>query len=249
MATVSSDVVDPTPAALDAEADDGPGPGRARGLGPARVAVLVAAVAFLAGAVGWALGGRDTDPLNATDVGFLQDMSLHHEQAIQMSLLLLDKDDVDPELGLYAVEIIMSQRFDQGIFNATLDRFGHPSAPGDTVMGWMGHGIPADQMPGMASTEQMGQLRDAGGAEAESLWIALMSEHHVGGLHMAEQAAETGQDATVVALARGTMQIQADEVLELARYRARHELPLPEGFTDPVEHPLVQDRLTEMTGG
>jgi hypothetical protein len=147
------------------------------------------------------------------------------------------------------VEIIMSQRFDQGIFNATLDRFGHPSAPGDTVMGWMGHGIPADQMPGMASTEQMGQLRDAGGAEAESLWIALMSEHHVGGLHMAEQAAETGQDATVLALARGTMQIQADEVLELARYRARHELPFPEGFTDPVEHPLVQDRLTEMTGG
>jgi uncharacterized protein (DUF305 family) len=249
MATVSSDVVDPAPAALDSEADDGPGPGRARGLGPARVAVLVAAVAFLAGAVGWALGGRDTDPLNATDVGFLQDMSLHHEQAIQMSLLLLDKDDVDPELGLYAVEIIMSQRFDQGIFNATLDRFGHPSAPGDTVMGWMGHGIPADQMPGMASTEQMGQLRDAGGAEAESLWIALMSEHHVGGLHMAEQAAETGQDATVLALARGTMQIQADEVLELARYRARHELPFPEGFTDPVEHPLVQDRLTEMTGG
>lgn len=233
----------PDPGAFDA------GPGRASGLGPLRIAVLVAAVAFLAGALGWALGGRDTDPLNATDVGFLQDMSLHHEQAIQMSLLLLDKDDVRPELKAYAVEIIMSQRFDQGLFNATLDRFGHPSAPGDTVMAWMGHGIPADQMPGMASAERMRELRDAGSDEAESLWIALMSDHHIGGMHMAEQAAERGQDRTVVGLATATRQIQADEVLELARYRARHELALPDGFTDPVENPLVQDRIEEMTGG
>lgn len=255
---MSPEAVDPAPADPDAavpEPADGPGSAGSdgsqdtRGLGPLRIAVLVVAVAFLAGAVGWALGGRDTDPLNATDVGFMQDMSLHHEQAIQMSILLLDKDDVDPELGLYAVEIIMSQRFDQGLFNATLDRFGHPSAPGDTVMGWMGHGIPADQMPGMASAEQMRQLRDAGGAEAESLWIALMSDHHIGGMHMAQQAGERGQDETVVGLARATKQIQADEVLELARYRARHDLPFPDGFTDPVEHPYVQDRIEEMQGG
>lgn len=229
--------------------DGGGGPAGGRGLGPLRTAVLVVAVAFLAGAVGWALGSRTTDPLNATDVGFLQDMSLHHEQAIQMSILLLDKDDVDPELQLYAVEILMSQRFDQGLFNATLDRFGHPSAPGDTVMGWMGHPIPAEEMPGMASTEQLAQLRDATGEEAASLWIALMSDHHLGGMHMAAEAAEGGRDETVLGLAQATRQIQADEVLELARYRARHDLPFPEGFTDPVENPLVQDRIDEMQGG
>lgn len=229
--------------------DGGGSPAGGRGLGPLRTAVLVVAVAFLAGAVGWALGSRTTDPLNATDVGFLQDMSLHHEQAIQMSILLLDKDDVDPELQLYAVEILMSQRFDQGLFNATLDRFGHPSAPGDTVMGWMGHPIPAEEMPGMASTEQLAQLRDATGEEAASLWIALMSDHHLGGMHMAAEAAEGGRDETVLGLAQATRQIQADEVLELARYRARHDLPFPEGFTDPVENPLVQDRIDEMQGG
>lgn len=219
------------------------------GMTTGRVAVLVAAVAFLAGAVGWAVGGRSVDPLNAADVGFMQDMSLHHEQAIQMSLVLLSKDDVDPELQRYAQEIVISQRFDQGVFNATLDRFGHSSDTGGTVMEWMGHAMPAAEMPGLASPEQMSQLKAATGRDAAALWIALMSQHHLGGIEMAQAAAEAGSDRTVVNIANGNARIQADEILELSRYRRRNDLSIPEGFSDPTQDPAVVTRQSEIAGG
>ena len=208
-----------------------------RTMGPLTVTRLVAlllAVAFLAGAVGWAVGQRDDEPLSGVDAGFMQDMSVHHLQAVQMSILLLDNETVSEDLKDYGLEIIMSQRFDQGIFNATLDRFGFPTDPGETVMEWMGgHGVPVDEMNGMATEEQMDQLADAEGDAAESLWIAMMSEHHLGGMHMADWAARHGDDGPTVALAQAMVQIQRDEILELARYRDRAGLPIPDGFTDP----------------
>lgn len=213
------------------------GAGLAGAFGPLtgrRVAVLIVAIAFLAGAVGWAVGQRDEGPLSDVDAGFMQDMGLHHEQALQMSLILLDDETVSRDLQHYAQEIIVSQRFEQGIFNATLDRFGFPSEPGETVMEWMGgHGMAPEDMTGLATEEQMDQLREADGTEAEALWIALMSEHHLGGMHMADWAARHGSDPTTVNVAEAMVQIQRDEVLELARYRERNELPIPEGFTDP----------------
>jgi uncharacterized protein (DUF305 family) len=199
-----------------------------------RLFALLAAIAFLAGAVGWAIGQKDDGPLSEADAGFMQDMSVHHLQAVQMSLLLLDNETVGRDLKQYAQEIILSQRFDQGIFNATLDRFGFKTDPGETVMEWMGGpGIPVDEMSGMASEEQMDELRAAEGDDAESLWIALMSEHHLGGMHMADWAARHGSDGVTVNLATAMVKIQRDEILELARYRDRAELPLPDGFTDP----------------
>jgi uncharacterized protein (DUF305 family) len=206
-------------------------------LGPltgVRLLAIVLAVAFLGGAIGWAVGQRDDQPLSDVDVGFMQDMGVHHLQAVQMSILLLDDETVSQDLKDYALEIIISQRFDQGLFNATLDRFGFPSDPGETVMEWMGgHGVPVDDMSGMASEEQMQQLADATGDDAEALWIALMSEHHLGGMHMADWAARHGSDGPTVALAEAMVQIQRDEILELARYRERAGLPIPDGFTDP----------------
>ncbi len=205
-------------------------------LSPGRIVALVAAVAFLAAAVGWTLGERTRDPLNEVDVGFMQDMGYHHDQAVQMSLLLLAKDDMPRDLRGFAQEIIMDQRFEQGVFNAILDRFGHPAEPGDEVMGWMGmEPMPRDSMEGLATDEQMAQLRDAEGPDAQALWIALMSEHHLGGLHMADWEARHGQDATVVNVARSMVRSQRSEVLDLARFRRNQDLPIPEGFTDPTK--------------
>ncbi len=201
-----------------------------------RLVVLLLAMSFLAGAVGWAVGQRDQDPLSSTDVGFLQDMSYHHEQAVQLSLLLLDKDDVSEDLQHYAQEILISQRYEQGLFNAILDRFGHPSTPGREAMGWMGGGmaVPVDEMEGLATEAQIEQLREATGDEAESLWIALISEHHLGGLHMADWAARHGQDRTTTNIADAIVAAQRGEVIDLARYRSGNDLPLPEGFEDPT---------------
>ena len=53
-------------------------------------------------------------------------------------------------------------------------------------MAWMGMPVPLDQMPGLATDEQMKQLRDASGAESDKLFLELMAAHHRGGVHMAE---------------------------------------------------------------
>jgi uncharacterized protein (DUF305 family) len=233
---------DPAPDAVDepaggAEEVGDAAPPRQRWLSTGQVIVVVAAVAFLVGAVAYVVGDKQgsADPLNAVDVGFMQDMGFHHDQAVQMALLLLDKDDIDPNLRSFATEIVIGQRYEQGVFSATLDRFGHSSDVGDTVMGWMGEPQPADTMTGLATDEQMQQLRDAEGEDAEALWIALMSEHHLAGLHMADYAARHGKDETTVNLAEAIVKNQRSEVLDLARYRQKAGLPVPKGFTDPTK--------------
>ena len=67
--------------------------------------VLVTAVVtgLFAGAAIWALGGDDDPPapMNAVDVGFLQDMLDHHDQALLISNLYLD-DQPQGEAAPYA---------------------------------------------------------------------------------------------------------------------------------------------------
>jgi uncharacterized protein (DUF305 family) len=234
----------PLPAAEDppsgGAAESGPQPSSPGPLGPLtglRILVLVVAVAFLAGAVGWAVGQRDSDPLSDTDVGFLRDMGFHHEQAVELSLIVLYKDDVDPGLQAFAQEVIIGQRFEQGLFNAILSRFGHETAvfPEDEVMGWMGPPMAATDMAGFASEAELQALADADGAQAEALWIALISEHHLGGLHMADHAARHGSDAATVNLARRIVAVQRSEVIDLDRYRRNNGLPIPDGYPDPLE--------------
>lgn len=210
---------------------------RQRWLSTGQVIVLVAAVAFLVGAIAYVVGDNSgsADPLNDVDVGFMQDMGYHHDQAVQMALLLLDKEGIDPNMRSFATEVVVGQRYEQGIFSSTLDRFGHSSEVGDSVMGWMGEPLPTDEMPGLATEEQMDQLAAAEGEEAEALWIAMMSEHHLAGLHMADYAARHGQDKTTVNLAEAIVKNQRSEIIDYARYRTSHDLPIPDGFTDPTK--------------
>jgi uncharacterized protein (DUF305 family) len=221
-----------------------------------KIVALVAAVAFLAGAIAFVVGERvgTDEPLSATDVGFMQDMGYHHDQATQLSLILLDKPDVDRSLKSFAQEIIIGQRFEQGIFTALLDRYGFPTEAPDEVMGWMGEPIAIEDMPGMATDEQVAALQEAEGAEAEALWIALMSEHHLAGLHMADHQARYGSDETTVNLAEAIVKGQRSEIVDLARWREDHGLPIPEGFDDPLKDQRLdpmsfRDGSTTTTGG
>ena len=222
-----------------AEPGDDPGGRRHGPFGRAtwpRALVLAAALAFLAGAVVWSVTDGDDDPFNEADVGFMQDMIHHHNQAIQMSKILLFKADIDRDLRAFAEEFLADQRFEQGIFNALLARFGHPvTNPDETAMGWMGPAVPMDEMAGMATEDQMAELRAAEGADAESLFIALMAEHHLGGLHMSDTVVREGGDEALRNIAYGMLENQRDEVLDLVRARSRLELPIPHGFTDPAD--------------
>src|SRR6478735_8338998 len=98
-------------------ADDAPTRGRAWWV---RAVVLVLAVAFLVGAVGYFIGTRTSGPpSNAADIGFLQDMSDHHDQAITMALLTYNKTQ-DPIIRNFAQDVLIFQRYELGQMAAYL---------------------------------------------------------------------------------------------------------------------------------
>ncbi len=219
----------------------------ASALGPPtwlRALALGLAFAVLGGGIGWTVATRDDDPLSSGDVGFMQDMDYHHTQAISMSKILLFKDGIDRNLDGFAEEILADQRYEQGLMNAILARYRHPVDPETGMaMGWMGPEVPRDEMAGMATQARMDELVAAEGDEAEALWIAMMTEHHLGGLHMADYEARHGSDETVRNLAKAMVGNQRSEVIDLNRYRLRKELPIPEGFGDP----LTDQRLNPLS--
>lgn len=54
-----------------------------------------------------------------------------------------------------------------------------------------GRAVPLVQMPGYATDEELFELSTLEGIALGRRWLELMRAHHVGGVHMAEEAAET----------------------------------------------------------
>ena len=69
-------------------------------------------------------------------------------------------------------------------------------------------------MPGMQSEEALDQLDEATGIEASRLFLTMMGEHHLGGVHMAEYAAEHGSDPQIRELAARMARNQRIEAKE-----------------------------------
>ncbi len=183
------------------------------------VLIAIAAVIVLglfAGAAIWALQGDDEPPtpMNAVDVGFLQDMLDHHEQALLISNLYLDNQPDGPAAP-YANEVIMFQTRDMGWMRDWLAEEGYqPGPPDRTAMEWMNEPVPVAEMPGMQSPERLQQLADATGAEADLLWFEIMTDHHLGGVHMGDHAAANGAREEIIEFAESVSRNQRIEVVE-----------------------------------
>ena len=186
-----------------------------------QAAVLAVAVGLLGIAVGKNLGGPSAPGEGSVDVGFLQDMRLHHDQAVQMSILLIDKpkDTIDPTIRQLAANIVLEQQLENGLMVEMLRNWGRKEQnESGTVMGWMGHSTPADKMEGIASAADIDKLTNATGAAATKLWATLMMAHHLGGQHMAEYAASNASTKDVQDLARpmGVNQLREIKEIQLA---------------------------------
>ena len=61
---------------------------------PMNLIVLLVATIVLTAGTGFVVGERNATPSpNAVDIGYLQDMRAHHEQAVEMSLIYIAKPD------------------------------------------------------------------------------------------------------------------------------------------------------------
>jgi len=156
------------------------------------------------------------------EVGFLQDMYDHHEQAVRMALLVQAKDDVSPITRAFANDVVASQRYEMGLMEGLLLADGESKGePGREVMAWMDMGTPLAEMPGLASQSELNALAAANGAEADAQFFRLMVEHHRGGLHMAEYVLAHRDDGPVHDLAERIVFSQKKEIAEMARAQAQ----------------------------
>lgn len=154
-------------------------------------------------------GLRDPDD-NSVEAGFLRDMMTHHGQAVEMALIIRDRTD-DEQLRFLATDILLSQQQQVGMMGGWLQVWDLSPNRDGPAMAWMGHSADGP-MPGMATTEDIEQLRTLPVEEAEILFLRLMIQHHQGGVAMAQAYLDLGDQDEVSAFASSIVQVQSLEI-------------------------------------
>lgn len=165
---------------------------------------------ILGGSLGYLLKASQIPSENSADVGFARDMSDHHIQAVQMASLLYDRTE-DEEMRILAYDILTTQQGQIGIMEGWLDAWGHSVNRSGPRMEWMGMSV-TGLMPGMATPEEVNELRAAHGEEADVIFIRLMIPHHRSGVEMAAFAASESKTAIVRILAQNMADSQQFEI-------------------------------------
>ncbi|MFC6084095.1 DUF305 domain-containing protein [Sphaerisporangium aureirubrum] len=144
---------------------------------------------------------------NAADIRFIQDMIVHHRQALDMSAAAPTRASSDAVKRLAA-------------------RIADVQGPEiNAMIRWLrqqeqrvpDHHAAHDGMPGMATPEQMAQLRAATGADFDRLYVKLMTAHHMGAITMAAGELEKGSHTIAMELASDISVTQAAEINRMRR--------------------------------
>ncbi|GAA2402737.1 DUF305 domain-containing protein [Streptomyces glaucosporus] len=175
-----------------------------------------------------AKAGERLDPEpNDADFAYVTMMIEHHGQALVMTGLA-EKHAKSDKVRRLADRISSAQRPEIRAMRSWLARNDgddgehgeHEGHGGDHG----GHGGDGDHgghggasMPGMATEEQLDELRAARGEEFDELFLKLMIAHHEGAVSMAEDAVREGRDTQVQEMA-GDVAVQ--QSAEITRMRA-----------------------------
>ncbi|MGN9762164.1 DUF305 domain-containing protein [Streptomyces sp. SD31] len=179
-----------------------------------------AAVLVAAGAITYAVaedgGSSSTPSAGSADAGFARDMAVHHQQAVEMSYIVRDRTK-DEEVRRLAYDIAQTQANQRGMLLGWLDLWGLPKVSSDAPMTWMGMGDMASGkdgalMPGMATNTEMKKLGGLSGKQAEIFYLQLMTDHHKGGIHMAEGCVDKCAVGVEKRLAQGMVEGQQSEI-------------------------------------
>ncbi|GAA3236093.1 DUF305 domain-containing protein [Actinocorallia longicatena] len=160
---------------------------------------------------------RDRERLPAAgpvDIGFSQDMIVHHQQAVTMAQAVLGR--VSPSVAQLATGVELNQIREIGQMQGWLNLWDAPQVSSGPAMTWMsghqGHGGADDSgaddsdaddgaMPGLASVDEMNRLGELEGDDLDAYFLQLMIRHHEGGLVMTAAAARDATDPHVRAFA------------------------------------------------
>ena len=161
---------------------------------------------------------------NQAEIGFAQDMSVHHQQAIEMSFIIREKTD-SQEIRGFAFDIINTQANQRGMMLGWLDLWKQPLTTIETPMMWMmddatpmnnSHMLtsftPGAYMPGMATSVEMDEFKQVSGKDAEQLFLELMIRHHQSGVIMANGLMQRSNNEIVTRLAQTMINGQQAEI-------------------------------------
>jgi uncharacterized protein (DUF305 family) len=163
------------------------------------------------------------------DVRFMQDMMVHHAQAVEMTALVAARTE-RADVRRLAARIEVSQEDEMELMRRWLEARGEAvpdphahHAPAAAHHGPAGHHGRQDAghagMPGMVSAEDMARLRAATGPEFDRLFLEFMIHHHEGALVMVAELMATdgaGQESEIFQFAS---HVDGDQRIEIARMR------------------------------
>ena len=201
-----------------------------RGLIAALVVLALVVVALVSFSIGRISSIGATPNTTSAEAGFARDMQTHHDQGVELSMIIRDLTD-DPETRLLAYDIATTQAQQSGQMNGWLNEWGLSQFSPEPSMTWMtrpalngasGHAghttadgsthVPGGPMPGMATPEQIAELKAASGVEAEIIFLNLMIAHHKGALDMANSVLERTTNPVVIPFANAVLASQQSEI-------------------------------------
>ncbi|MFC0452417.1 DUF305 domain-containing protein [Rhodococcus jostii] len=179
---------------------------------------------------------------DSVETGFLQDMIVHHEQAVRMAGVAT-RSSADPAIRSFAYDILTGQGAQIGRMQAWLDLWDRSRTPTRDYMAWMtaggghhdttamadGHGG-STGMPGMATEQELTALDAASGPELDVMFVRLMLRHHQGGADMLAYAADRAGSPLVAQFAESMLLLQDHEsqvMRALLAERGAAPLPFP----------------------
>lgn len=192
------------------------------------VALGIAGVAFAIGRFSTFDAAPVTPGTDSAEAGFARDMQVHHAQAIDMAMTIYRKT-ADEDIRALSYDIATGQSAQRGEMFDWLVQWGLPQAGGPT-MAWMSasdgghsHGAGADagdeldedgarEAMGMATEAELTELAQAGGTEADCLFLGLMIRHHEGAIPMADAVLELGSAPRTLAVAEAMKNAQQFEI-------------------------------------
>ncbi|WP_323749324.1 DUF305 domain-containing protein [Curtobacterium flaccumfaciens] len=142
---------------------------------------------------------------------FTQGMLPHHQQAIEMSDMLLDKgSDVDPDVVTLAKQIKAEQAPEIKTMTGWLKAWSEPTEM--SSMSGMDH---SSMSGGMMSDTDMNALDKSSAADAGKLYLEQMVQHHTSAVDMAEIEVDKGKNTDAIALAKSIVSSQTEQITQM----------------------------------
>jgi uncharacterized protein (DUF305 family) len=166
----------------------------------------------------------------SVETAYTRDMIAHHEQAVEMALILRERG-VSDDLDALTLDMVLTQQAQIGQMQGWLAVWGRPLSSDRPVMGGMG-----PQM-GMAAQEQLNELRTLPLPEAEVRFLQLMIRHHQGAVWMAREIGPKTDRPVIYNFAVSIIGAQGSEIAVMRDLLTRRGAqPLPDLQPVPMDH-------------